>query len=371
MAHKAIKYRLYPNKAQEELFKKTFGCCRKIWNLMLNARQEEYTLTGKSSQPTPAGFKAEYPFLKEVDSTALVNVQQNMKEAYTAFFERRSGFPKYKSRHKSRRAYTSNCINGNISIGENYIRLPKAGQVKAVIHRLPSDGWNLKKATVSQEPDGKYYVSVIFEYEAKPAVQLSGASVGLDYKSDGLYVDSNGHTCGSPKYFRKSAAKLARAQRVLSRRQGSRKGETKSASYLKQKEKVDRIYAHIRNQRKDFLHKESAAIAKRYDIVCVEDLNMRSLSNKGFGNGKATMDNGYGMFLEMLNYKLADKGGMLVRINKWYPSSQVCSCCGVINPTVKNLAVRTWICPECGAAHDRDMNAAVNILREGTASLCA
>ena len=369
--NRAYKYRIYPDAEQCELLSKTFGCCRKVWNLMLAEKQEYYNRTGKMIQTTPAKYKNEFPFLKEVDSLALCNEQLALQSAYKAFFEKRSGFPKYKSRHKSRRSYTTNCVNGNICVGIGSIKIPKTGRIKARIHRTAPDTWVLKSATVSQSSDGKYYCSVLYEYTAEIPDVATGDSVGLDYKSDGLYVSSDGDVCGSPKYYRKAQKKLAREQRKLSHMKGSLKGEEKSQNYIKQQMKVNRTHCHVANQRKDFLHKQSSAIAKRYDIVCVEDLNLKSLANKGFGNGKATMDNGYGMFLNMLSYKLSDKGGMLIRIDKWYPSSQTCSCCGTVNPAIKDLTIRTWICPACGALHDRDRNAAVNILREGLASLSA
>lgn len=191
----------------------------------------------------------------------------------------------------------------------------------------------------------------------------SGSAVGLDYKSDGLYTDSDGRVAGMPKYYRDSQRKLARAQRVLSRRRGARKKEVPSANFLKQKRKLARIHGHAANQRKDFLHKESTAIAKRYETVCVEDLDMKAISNKGFGNGKATLDNGYGMFLSMLDYKLRDRGGRFIRVGKYFPSSQLCSCCGKRHPMP--LSERVYSCPMCGMVMDRDHNAASNILHEG------
>ncbi len=382
MPNKAIKYRLYPSREQAVLFAKTFGCCRKIYNLMLADRIEGYKATGKFPAVTPARYKKDYPYLKEVDSLALANKQLDLQEAFNNRFsktrKRKAGFPKFKSRKHGRCSYTTNCQyskkgKGSVRLEGDGIVLPKTGVVKAVIHRLPGDGWRLKSATVSREPDGTYYASVLFEYEEPvTAYRVSpDNAVGLDYASDGLYVDSNGNKGTDHKYFRESQAKLAKAQRVLSRRKGSRKGEPKSANWVKQKRKVDRIHRHVSNQRLDNLHKLSTGIANRYDIVCVESLDMRAMSNKGFGNGKATMDNGYGMFLGMLEYKLKDRGKLLVRVDKWYPSSQTCSCCGHRNPELKNLGIRKWACPECGVVHDRDVNAAVNIRDEGLRMLAA
>ena len=215
------------------------------------------------------------------------------------------------------------------------------------------------------ERDGTYYCSVLYEYEPCPvsgSFSTEPEVVGLDYKSDGLYMDSNGQVCDMPHYYRESAKKLAKAQHKLSRMVGSKKNEAKSSNYLKQLRKANRIHRHIANQRKDFLHKQSAGIANRYDVVCVENLNMKAMSNKGFGNGKATLDNGYGMFLNMLEYKLSDRGKYFVKVDKWYPSSQLCSCCG----GQKKLALtdRIYKC-ECGLTMDRDLNAAINIKKEG------
>lgn len=189
-------------------------------------------------------------------------------------------------------------------------------------------------------------------------------AIGLDYASDGLYVDSNGNVGSNHKYYRENHDKLAKEQRKLSRMKGSKKHEVKSNNYIKQLRKVNKIYRHIANQRLDNLHNISTEIANQYDVVCVESLNMRAMSNKGFGNGKATMDNGYGMFLNMLEYKLADRGKYFVKVDKWFPSSQICHCCGMLHPEMKDLAIRTMKC-DCGLTISRDRNAAINILQEG------
>lgn len=366
--NKAIKYRIYPNETQINLLERTFGCCRKIWNLMLADKNEYYKLNKKKLQTTPAQYKDIFPYLKEIDSLALANVQMNLQQAYNNFFKNKKfGFPKFKSKKKAKKSYTTNNINDNIVLFDNAIRLPKLGIVKAEIHRKPDDSWTLKSVTVSKSSDGKYYASVLFEYE-KEIVQVSkysNNSIGLDYKSDGLFFDSKNNCCDMPHFFRKSQKKLAKEQRKLSRKIGSKKNEIKSSNWYKQQLKVNKIYAHTANQRKDFLHKKSTEIANQLDIVCVETLDMKALSNKKFKNGKATMDNGYGMFLNMLEYKLADRGKYFVKINKWFPSSQLCSCCGYKNPEVKNLKIRHWTCPQCGAVHDRDLNAAINIEAEG------
>ncbi len=371
-ANIAFKYRIYPDVSQKEFFAKTFGCCRKVWNLMKSDKDTAYKERKETIHPTPAQYKKEYSYLKEVDSLALANVQLNLNKAYNDFLKackskkKFRGFPKYKSAKRSRRSYTTNNQGGTIYVGEDFIRLPKVGNVRAMIHRKAEEAWKLKSATVSQEKDGTYYCSVLFEYE-KEVLPVSASvdhTIGLDYKSDGLYVDSDGNKPPLHKYYRQSQKKLGKLQRRLSRKTGSRKGEKKSNNYWKQLKRVNKLHTHIANQRKDFLHKLSTEIANQYDVVCVENLNMRAMSNKGFGNGKATLDNGYGMFLNMLEYKLENRGKYLVKVDKFFPSSQLCYKCGVIHPEMKDLSKRYFRC-SCGYENDRDINAASNIKREG------
>lgn len=371
MANKAIKYRVYPTTEQSIMFAKTFGCCRKVYNLMLSDKIEGYKTTGKFPMVTPAKYKNEYPYLREVDSLALANKQMDLQEAFRNRFSKSrkkiNGFPQYKSVKHSRKAYTTNNQKGTVAIINNkFIKLPKIGKVKAVIHRIPNSDWIIKSATVSQESDGKYYISVLFEFDnvTNPYVADKTNAIGLDYASDGLYVDSNGNIGTKHKYYRESHDKLAKEQRKLSRMQGSKRGEEKSNNYIKQLRKVNKIHRHIANQRLDNLHKISTEIANQYDVVCVESLNMQAMSNKEFGNGKATLDNGYGVFLSMLEYKLANRNKYLVKVDKWFPSSQICHCCGALHPEMKDLTVRIMKC-DCGLTISRDRNAAINILQEG------
>lgn len=371
MANRAIKYRAYPTTKQSVMFAKTFGCCRKVYNLMLSDKIEGYKAAGEFPTVTPAKYKNNYPYLREVDSLALANKQMDLQEAFRNTFsksrKKKNGFPKFKSAKHSRKSYTTNNQKGTVAIIDNKcIKLPKIGKVKAVIHRVPDDSWTIKSATVSQESDGKYYISVLFEFEntVNPYVADKTNAIGLDYASDGLYVDSNGNTGTNHKYYRESHNKLAKAQRKLSRMQGSKKHEVKSNNYIKQLRKVNKIHRHIANQRLDNLHKISTEIANQYDVVCVESLNMKVMSNKGFGNGKATLDNGYGMLLSMFEYKLSDRNKYLIKVDKWFPSSQICHCCGMLHPEMKNLAIRKMTC-NCGLTISRDQNAAINILKEG------
>ena len=371
MANRAIKYRAYPTTKQSVMFAKTFGCCRKVYNLMLSDKIEGYKAIGKFPTVTPAKYKNDYPYLREVDSLALANKQMDLQEAFRNTFsksrKKKNGFPKFKSAKHSRKSYTTNNQKGTVAIIDNKcIKLPKIGKVKAVIHRVPDDSWTIKSATVSQESDGKYYISVLFEFEntVNPYVADKTNAIGLDYASDGLYVDSNGNIGTNHKYYRESHNKLAKVQRKLSRMQGSKKHEVKSNNYIKQLRKVNKIHRHIANQRLDNLHKISTKIANSYDVVCVESLDMKAMSNHGFGNGKATLDNGYGMFLSVLEYKLSDRNKYLIKVDKWFPSSQICHCCGMLHPEMKNLAIRKMTC-DCGLTISRDQNAAINILKEG------
>ena len=368
--NKAIKYRLYPTTEQCNMFAKTFGCCRKVYNLMLADKINSYNISKSFGKQTPAMYKEKYPYLKEVDSLALANVQLDLQRALRNCFDRkrkkRNGFPKFKSAKHSRKSYTTNNQNGTVAIIDaKYIRLPKIGKIKAEIHRVPECGWKLKSAIVSQDSDGKFYASVLFEYEKNISpVPLSDNVIGLDYASNGLYVDDKGNIGSNHKYYREGHKKLAKAQRKLSRKKGSLKNETKSNNYIKQLKKVNRIHKHIANQRLDNLHKKSTEIANQYDVVCVESLNMRAMSNKHFGNGKATLDNGYGMFINVLEYKLHDRGKYFVKVDKWYPSSQLCHCCGIRHPEMKDLSIRIMRC-SCGLLMSRDQNAAINIRNQG------
>lgn len=368
MANRAIVYRLYPNHTQEVQLQKTFGCCRFVYNQMLSVQKERYAAGEAHLSKFSANnycnqqLKQEYPFLREVDKFALTNAIHSLGEGYARFFKHLGRFPKYKNKHRTKKSYTTNFSNRNIEVGTGFVKLPKLGKVKAKVHRKPEENWKLKSATVMQNRDGSYQVSVLFAYEktVRSVPMTEKNTLGLDYKSDGLYVSSEGKVCGMPHYYRLASEKLAKEQRKL------RNMTIGSRNYEKQQKRIARLHRHIANQRKDFLHKQSTAITKQYAYVCVENLNMRAMANRGFGNGKATLDNGYGMFLNMLTYKLYAQGGQLVKVDKFFASSQICRFCGYQNRELKDLSVRRWNCPSCGAIGiDRDFNAAVNIKYEG------
>lgn len=356
--NKAFVFRIYPNKEQRILLAKTFGCARFIWNQMLSDRKAAYETAGKSLKTTPAGYKKDYPFLCEVDSLALANEQLSLEKAYQNFWngKGRVGFPKFKSKHKDRSSYTTNCVNKNIEIAGGKIKLPKLKWMVIRQHREIPNDYRLKSCTVSQDPDGKYYASVLFAYEETLLPQKVEQVTGLDFSMKELYVDDKGNTPEYPGFYRQAQEKLAREQRKLSR------CEKGSNNRRKQQRVVAKLHKKTANQRKDFLHKQSRQITNAYDAVVVENLNMKDLS-RALRFGKSVHDNGWGMFILFLQYKLAEAGKQLVKTDKWFPSSKTCPVCGKKKEEL-SLSDRVYIC-ECGNVMDRDKNAAVNIRREG------
>ena len=358
--NKAYKFRIYPNDEQQVLLSKTFGCVRFIYNKMLSDKIEYYERTNEYLRTTPAKYKGEFEWLNEVDSLALANAQLHLEAAYNNFFRDKSvGFPNFKSKHSGHNSYTTNLVNGNIQLAGGYLKLPKLGMIRIKQHRQIPDNYRLKSVTVSETPSGKYYASILYEYDSIINVVEPVNVIGLDYSMPELYVDSNGLTPKYPRYYRQSLAKLAREQRKLSRCQ---KGGNNRE---KQKIKVARLHEHIANQRLDFLHKQSRLIANAYDAVCIEDLNMKAMS-QALNFGKSVSDNGWGMFTRMLDYKLTEQGKSLVKVNRLFASSKLCSTpdCNY-KYTDLELTVREWTCPNCGIIHNRDVNAAVNIKNEG------
>ena len=357
--NKAYKFRIYPNTEQRIMLAKTFGCVRFIYNRMLSDKIKHYEETKQKLNNTPAQYKKEFEWLKEVDSLALANAQINLQTAYNNFFRSpKVGFPKFKSKKSNHRSYTTNCVNGNIKLVNGLLTLPKVGKIKMKQHRqIPSD-YKLKSVTVSQTPSGKYYASILFEYENQVSQVIPQTFLGLDFSMHELYKDSNGNEPQYPRYYRQAEKKLAREQRKLSLMQ---KG---SNNRNKQRVKVAKLHEKVASQRKDFLHKQSRQIANVYDCVCIEDLDMKAMS-QSLRFGKSVSDNGWGMFTTFLAYKLEEMGKQLVKVDKFFASSQTCSVCGYKNSETKNLAVRAWDCPECGTHHDRDVNAAINIRNEG------
>lgn len=366
----AAKCRAYPNKVQSMQIIQTLNNCRYIYNYMLDRNSKIYKRRGEHisyvvMQNLLPEMKKYLPWLKNADSKALQYACRQINTAFQKFFTGKAKYPVFHSK-KGRQAYTTtNKATIHISEDHKKIKLPIVGWVKVRGLHLPDDA-EINSATVSLEPNGCFYISINYKHRVEgPSLATEPPVVlGLDYKSNGLYVDSNGNCAEMPHWFYESQVKLARQQHILSRKIGSRKGEHKSYGWHKQHLKVARLQAKIAHQRTDFLHKLSRQLADTYNIIGVEDLNMRSLSNKGFGNGKATMDNAYGKFAAMLSYKLAWNGGQLVKVDRWFPSSQICNCCGTQDTSIKDLRIRKWQCKHCGTKHDRDVNAAINIKNE-------
>ena len=326
---------------------------------MLSDKINHYEETKQKLNNTPAQYKSKFPWLKEVDSLALTNAQMNLQTAYNSFFRNpKIGFPKFKSKKSNRRSYTTNCVNGNISIDNGFLKLPKVGLVKLKQHRLILSNYKLKSVTISQTPSGKYYASVLFEYENQIQEQELHDFLGLDFSMHGLYKDSNGNEPAYPRYYRQAEERLKREQRKLSLMQKGSKNRSK------QRIKVANLHEKVANQRKDFLHKQSRQIVNAYDCVCIENLDMKAMS-QSLNFGKSVTDDGWGMFVTFLKYKLEETGKRLVKVNKFFASSQICNVCGYKNTATKNLSIRAWDCPECGAHHDRDINATINIRNEG------
>ena len=363
--NKAFKFRLYPNEPQAKFFNKTFGCCRFVYNKMLSERIESYKTTGISSSRSPAELKKEYPWLNEADSKALANEWSSLNIAYSRFFKKQSKFPKFKSKKNNRNSYTTFNTHSLIKICNGYIRLPKIGFIKCKAHRdIPID-WNIKSATVSKTPTNKFYVSILFEFNSqKSYVTLdSNQAIGIDYASNSFGVTSEGEVLSSHRYFRENQMKLAKEQKKLSRK---KKG---SKNYERQRVKVALVHEYIANCRKEQAHQLSSRLSKQYDIICLEDINLQNIA-QSLKLGKSTNDNGFGMFREFLEYKMKDLGKQVVYINRWQPTSTVCSSCGAYHKDIVNsLAIRKWVCSDCGAHLDRDTNAAKNILKAGLATL--
>lgn len=309
-------------------------------------------------------LKQEFPWLKEPDKFALQKALQNLETAYSNYFRgikenKKYGFPKFKSKKHSRKSYYTANNGNNIRVIGNGVRLPKVGVIKGRIDRDIPTSHRIISATISQEPTEKYYVSILTEFEREPKeISLNYESaIGLDYSSPYFFVDSNGSVANMPHYYRVSEGKLKREQRKLSRMTNG------SSNYNKQKVRVARAHEKIRNQRKDWHHKESTILANSYDVICLEDINLQAMG-RTLNLAKATQDNGFGQFRTYLQYKMADRGKRVITIDKWYPSSKTCRFCGYINPNLK-LGESTWICSCCGAHISRDLNAAINIRNEG------
>lgn len=357
---KGIKFRIYPNREQQNLINQTFGCCRLIYNKGLAMRKEAYgngekiSYSQTSSMLTELKKCEEFAFLKVVDSIALQQSLRNLDRGFVNFFQKRAAHPTFKSKHNRHQSYRTVNQGDTIRIVGRYMKLPKLGFVKI---RQSMEIGKINNVTVEHTPTGKYFAVLNVEFEPQPRPNKGGL-IGIDVGMKEFYTDSNGMIVSNPKYLEKSMRKLIHEQRKLSRKQ---KG---SNNRNKQRIKVALVHETITNQRNDFLQKQSTMLIRENQTICIEELKVRNMM-RNHKLAQHIVSASWSKFFDMLTYKSVWYGNDVVKVPTMYPSSQTCSCCGNKNPLVKNLAVRVWECPNCHTVHNRDTNASINILNKG------